>query len=134
MAFPTDDRAMKPHSPICGRRRLELTIGGRSEQDQHMTFARGLGRILVISALAFCTTKAMGDSGYVGQPLTQTDFNRLVPTSYPLVTTQFSALKPTTDGVSQTGVARIHPTDNLVHPIDKPLLHPVPLKPTGVTN
>jgi hypothetical protein len=75
-------------------------------------------------------TQAMGDDGDLGRPLTQTDFSRLVPTSYPLVTTQFNSLKSTIDGVSQTGVAQIHPTENLVHPIEKPLLHPVPLKPT----
>lgn len=88
-----------------------------------MTFVRGVGRILVVSALAFCATKAMGDGGDPGRPLIQADFSRLVPITSRLVTTQFNALKATTYPVSETGVARIHPTENLVRPIEQPLLH-----------
>ena len=83
---------------------------------------RGLGKMLVVLTLAFCTTKAMGDGGDPGRPLIQADFTRLVPICDSVVTTRFNALKPTTYPVSETGVARIHPTENLVRPIDKPLL------------
>jgi hypothetical protein len=101
---------------------LELTIAVRFEQDQRMTFVRVLGRIFVVSALTFCTTKAMGDGSYPAQPLIQADFTRLVPRSYPLATTRFNALKPTTYPVLQPGIARVHITENLVHPIERPLL------------
>ena len=104
------------------RRRLELTIVVRLEQNQRMTVVRVLGRIFVVSALTFCTTKAMGDGSYPGQPLIQADFTRLVPISYPLVTTQFNSLKPTTYPVLQPGVARVHITEKLVHPMEQPLL------------
>ena len=104
------------------RRRLELTIAVRFEQNQRMTSIRVLGRIFVVSALTFCTTKAMGDGSYPGQPLIQADFTRLVPRSYPLVTTQFNGLKPTTYPVFQPGVPRVHITEKLVRPIEMPLL------------
>jgi hypothetical protein len=90
-----------------------------------MTFVRGLGRILVVSALTFCTTKLMGDGGNgsdSARPLIQADFTRLVPISDSLVTTRFNALKPTTYPVSETGVARIPTTENLVRPSEQPLL------------
>ena len=86
-----------------------------------MTSLRVLG-IFVVSVLTFCTTKAMADDSYPGQPLIQADFNRLVPISSSLVTTRFNALKPTTYPVIQPGIARIHITEKLVHPIEQPLL------------
>ena len=94
------------------------------EQDRRMKSVPGLGRILLVGALPFCTTTAMGDGGDVSEPrpLIQVDFNRLVPITYPLVTTRFNTLKPTTYPVSETGVARVHTTENLIRPIDKPLL------------
>ena len=87
-----------------------------------MTFVRVLGRIFVVSALTFCTTKMMGDDSYPGRPLTQTDFTRLVPISYPVVTTRFSGLKPTTYPVLQSGSAQAHIMEKLVHPVEQPLL------------
>jgi hypothetical protein len=87
-----------------------------------MNSIRVLGRIFVVSALTFCTTKAMGDDSYPGQPLIQADFTRLVPRSYPLATTGFNALKPTTYPVFQPGIARVHITEKLVRPIERPLL------------
>jgi len=89
-----------------------------------MKSVRELGRILVISALPFCTTTAMGDNGNASEPrpLIQADFTRLVPISYPLVTTRFNTLKPTTYPISETGVARVHTTENLLRPVEKPLL------------
>jgi hypothetical protein len=101
---------------------LELTIAVRFEQDQRMTLVRVLGRIFVVSALTFCTTKAMGDGSYPGRPLIQADFTRLIPRSYPLVTTRFNALKPTTYPVLRPGIARVHITEKLVRPIEQPLL------------
>jgi hypothetical protein len=100
---------------------LELTIAVRFEQYQRMTSLSVLG-IFAVSALTFCTAKAMGDDSYPGQPLIQADFNRLVPIIYPLVTTRFNALKPTTYPVIQPGIPRVHITENLVHPIEQPLL------------
>ena len=87
-----------------------------------MKFVHVLGRIFVVSALTFSTTKAMGDDSYPGKPLIQADFTRLVPRSYPLVTTRFDALKPTTYPVFQPGIARVHITENLVRPLEQPLL------------
>ena len=81
-----------------------------------------LGRIFLVLALAFCTTKAMADGTYPGQPLTQVEFDRLVPITYPLVTTKFTALKPTSYPVIHPGVARVHITEKLVHPMEQPLL------------
>jgi hypothetical protein len=92
------------------------------EQDQRMKFAQVLGRILLVSVLTFCTTKAKGDDTYAGQPLIQAEFTRLVPTSYPLKTTRFTALKPTSYPVIQPGIARVHITEKLVHPLERPLL------------
>ena len=87
-----------------------------------MTLIRVLGKIFVVSALFCCTTKAMGEDSYPGQPLIQADFNRLVPITYPLVTTRFNGLKPTTYPLFQPGVARNHITEKLVHPVEQPLL------------
>jgi hypothetical protein len=101
---------------------LGLTNAVRFEQDQGMTFVCVLGRIVVVSALTLCTTKAMGDGSYSGRPLTQVDFTRLVPTSYPLATTRFNALKPTTYPVLQPGIPQVHITEKLVHPTEQPLL------------
>ena len=64
----------------------------------------------------------MGEESYPGQPLTQVEFDRLVPIAYPLVATEFSALKPTSFPVIQTGVARVHIIERLVHPLEQPLL------------
>ena len=99
-----------------------MTIAVRFEQDQRMTFVWVLGRIFVVSALTFCTTKAMSDGSYPGQPLIQADFTRLVPISYPVMTTQFNALKPTTYPVLQPGSAQMHIVEKLVHPVEQPLL------------
>ena len=87
-----------------------------------MVFVRTLGKIFVVLALAFGATKAMGEGSYAGQPLTQVDFNHLVPRNYPLITTRFNALKPTTYPVIQPGVARVHITEKLVRPTEQPLL------------
>ena len=94
------------------------------EQDHRMKSVRGLGRILVVSALPFCVSKAMGDGGDVSEPrpLIQADFSRLVPITSSLVTTRFNSLKSTTYPVSEVGVARVRTTENLVRPIEKPLL------------
>lgn len=83
---------------------------------------RALGSIFVVSALFFCTTKAMGEGTYPGRPLIQADFNRLIPISYPVVTTRFNGLKPTTYPVFQPGVARVHIPENVIHPVEQPLL------------
>ena len=99
-----------------------MTIAVRFEQDPRMAFVSVLARIFVVSALAFCTTKAMGDGSYPGRPLTQVDFTRLVPTSYPLATTRFNALRPTTYPVLQPGSAQVHITEKLVQPTEQPLL------------
>jgi len=101
---------------------LDLTIAVRFEQDPRMAFVSVLARIFVVSALAFCTTKAMGDGSYSGRSLTEVDFTRLVPTSYPLATTRFNALKPTTYPVVQPGIPQVHITEKLVHPTEQPLL------------
>jgi hypothetical protein len=103
---------------------IKIDNRGGYEQDRRMKSVPGLGRILLVGALPFCTTTAMGDGGDVSEPrpLIQVDFNRLVPITYPLVTTRFNTLKPTAYPVSETGVARVHTTENLIRPIDKPLL------------
>lgn len=95
----------------------------RFRHNQPMNLIRVLGRIFLVSALAFCASKAIGDDSYQSRPLIQADFNRLVPSNYPLATTRFSALKPTTYPVLQPGKASVHITEKLVHPTEKPLLH-----------
>jgi hypothetical protein len=109
--------AVRRHAPS-----IAIDSRGAFKPKSIMMSVRVLGRIFVVSALAFCTTKAMGDGSYPGQPLIPADFTRLVPISYPLVTTRFNALKPTTYPVSQPGIARVHITEKLVRPIEQPLL------------
>jgi len=87
-----------------------------------MKLVRLMGRVLLISVLVLGPSQVMGEESYPGQPLTQVEFNRLVPITYPLVTTEFAALKPTSFPVIQTGVARVHIIERLVHPMEQPLL------------
>jgi hypothetical protein len=87
-----------------------------------MKVARLLGGIWLVLAVTLGASRVMGDESYEGRPLTQVEFNHLVPITYPLVTTKFTALKPTSYPVIQPGVARVHIIDRLVHPLEQPLL------------
>ena len=90
-----------------------------------MRFVRVLGRIFLVSVVTLGATKAMGDTTYSGQPLTQVEFTQLVPITYPLATTRFTALKPTSVPVIQPGVARVHIIEKLAHPMEQPLLRTI---------
>ena len=109
-------------SPAPGTPPIGIAIALHFEQDQCMKTVRVLGRIFVVSALTFCATKAMADESYPGKPLIQTDFARVVPTTYPLAITRFSALMPRSYPVLQPGIARLPITEKLMRPIERPLL------------
>jgi hypothetical protein len=115
-------RVQGASSPAPGTPPIGIAIALCFAQDQRMKTVRVLGRIFVVSALTFCTTKAMADDSYPGKPLIQTDFTRVVPTTYPLATTRFNALTPRSYPVFQPGIARVHITEKLVRPIEQPLL------------
>jgi len=87
-----------------------------------MKVARMLGGICLVLAITLGSSQVMGEESYEGRPLTQVEFDHLVPITYPLVTTEFTALKPTSDPVIQSGIAQVHITDRLVHPLEQPLL------------
>jgi hypothetical protein len=87
-----------------------------------MRFVRMLGKIFLVLALPFGTASALADDTYGGRPLTQVEFNRLIPITYPLATTKFTGLKPTSYPVIHPGIARVHITEKLAHPMEQPLL------------
>ena len=87
-----------------------------------MTFVPALGRVFLISACAFCATKAIGDDGPQSRSLIQADFNHLVPTNYPVRTTRFNALKPMAYPALPPGNPAVQITEKLVRPINQPLL------------
>jgi hypothetical protein len=89
---------------------------------RRMKFVRMMERILLASVVVLGPSQLRGEESYPGQPLTQVEFNRLVPITYPLVTTKFTALRPTSYPVIQPGVARVHIIERLLHPLEQPLL------------
>jgi hypothetical protein len=87
-----------------------------------MKSVRSLRWAVVVAALALSELPALGDDVYLGKPLTQATFDRLIPTSYPTIKSSFSHLRPTTLPLIHPGIARVHITENLVHPLSQPLL------------
>src|SRR4030095_9088417 len=88
-----------------------------------MKSVRSLQWALVMVALAMSGLPALADDdNYLGMPLTQARFHRLIPTSYPTVRPPFNRLIPTTLPLVQPGIARVHITENLVYPLSQPLL------------
>ena len=83
---------------------------------------RTLPWALVMVALAMSGLPALAEDNYLGMPLTQARFDRLIPTSYPTIRPKFTRLIPTTLPLVQPGVARVHITENLVYPLSQPLL------------
>ena len=88
-----------------------------------MKSVRSLQWALVMVALAMSGLPALADDdNYLGMPLTQARFDRLIPTSYPTIRPTFNRLIPTTLPLIQPGIARVHITENLVYPLSQPLL------------
>lgn len=102
--------------------RFGLTVAVGFGQDRGMTFVGALEKIFLVAVFAAGASQALGEGSYEGQPLTQVQFNQLVPITYPLATTRFNSLKPTTYPVIQPGIARVHITEKLVRPLERPLL------------
>jgi len=83
---------------------------------------RTLSWALVMVTLAMAGLPALAEDNYLGMPLTQARFDRLIPTSYPTIRPTFNRLIPTTLPLIQPGIARVHITENLVYPLSQPLL------------
>jgi hypothetical protein len=75
-----------------------------------------------IVLLAISSVRASDNDADFSQPLTQSTFDQLIPTSYPTLRTRFDRLLPTTWPLIDPGIPRIHITENLVHPLSQPLL------------
>jgi hypothetical protein len=88
-----------------------------------MKSVRSLQWALVMIALAMSGLPALADDdNYLGMPLTQARFDRLIPTSYPTIRPKFNHLRPTTLPLIHPGIPRVHITENLVRPLSQPLL------------
>jgi len=75
------------------------------------------------AALILCADRAAAadDSNY-GLPLTQVQFDKLIPMSYPTTSPGYDRLRQTIWPLIDPGVAKIPTTENLVYPMDQPLL------------
>src|SRR6476660_3322627 len=75
------------------------------------------------AALTFCADRAADadDSNY-GLPLTQVQFDKLIPMSYPTTSPGYDRLRQTIWPLIDPGVAKIPTTENLVYPMDQPSL------------
>ena len=75
------------------------------------------------AALTFCADRAADadDSNY-GLPVTQVQFDKLIPMSYPTTSPGYDRLRQTIWPLIDPGVAKIPTTENLVYPTDQPLL------------
>jgi hypothetical protein len=78
--------------------------------------------LFVAAALALSGVRATADDANFGEPLIQTRFDQLIPTSYPIITPRFDRLIQTTWPLTDPGIARVPITENLVRPLDQPLL------------
>ena len=102
---------------------IVLHFGRQFGLDKRMKSVRSLQWALVIVILAMSGLPASADDdNYLGMPLTQARFDRLIPTSYPTIRPTFNRLIPTTLPLIQPGIARVHVTENLVYPLSQPLL------------
>jgi hypothetical protein len=102
---------------------IVLHSGRQFDLNKRMKFSRTLPWVLVMVALAMSGLPALADDdNYLGLPLTQARFDRLIPTSYPTIRPTFNRLIPTTVPLIQPGIARVHITENLVYPLSQPLL------------
>ena len=99
-----------------------MHFGRQFGLDKRMKSVRSLQWTLVLVALAMSGLPALGDDIYLGKPLTQATFDRLIPTSYPTFKPSFTHLRPTTLPLIHPGIPRVHITENLVRPLSQPLL------------
>jgi len=102
---------------------IVLHFGREFDLDKRMKSLRTLPWTWVIVALAMSGLSALADDDdYLGSPLSQARFDRLIPTSYPIIRPKFNQLIPTTLPLIQPGIARVHITENLIYPLSQPLL------------
>jgi len=87
-----------------------------------MTSSRGRSWLFLAVALALSAAPAKADDVIYGQPLVQTRFDQLIPTSYPIVRPRFDRLIKTSRPVIHPGVPEVPITADLVRPTDQPLL------------
>jgi hypothetical protein len=87
-----------------------------------MRTVRSLPWVLAVVALAMSGVPALSQDVYFSEPLIQTTFDHLIPTTHPTIRPKFDQLRPTTRPLIHPGVPRVHITENLIHPLAQRLL------------
>lgn len=87
-----------------------------------MRTVRSLHWALAVVAFALSGLSALGQDIYFSEPLIQTTFDHLIPTSYPTIKPKFNQLRSTTRPLIHPDIPRVHITENLIHPLAQPLL------------